>query len=122
MGTVDLGEFDKFVAYGKTLELLDRYGIRPTSVDVGLRTGTDDNCILWGLFDKTRDYPNESSFDLVITDPEQHEKVKRLYADLGGGLGIDDVEALRFSNYTELYNKLCDAIEKAPKSFASRFR
>lgn len=120
MSKISLEEFDKFVIYGKTLELLGRYGIKPTSIDVGLELSPDHSHIRWGLFDRTIEYSYNPGVNPVISDTEQHERIKQLYTDLGGGLGIDDVDTILFTNYTELYDRLCNAIEKAPNSFTRR--
>ena len=108
----ELEEFDKFVLYSKVLELLNRYGIKPVNVSVEVDPGEKDQKLLLALSDRTISYPDGST--PTITNPEHHERLKRLRTDLGIEDGSDTGV---YEDYSELYDKLSDAIEKAPKSF-----
>ena len=121
-----LEEFDRFVINTKILELLDRHGIKPTDIWSGAESYDDEEGkgIILSLNDRTISYPDGST--PTITKPEHHERLKRLRADLGmvdkEGADIDHQKDTRaFRDYSELYDVLCNAIEKAPKSF-TRFR
>lgn len=103
-------QFDDFVVFQKTLELIDRYGIKPKNVSFDAFLVRTDN------FDEEYHWHLSSHLG---TPPEQLERLERLYADLGiqdtnGKIVVDDA--------INIHDILYEAIEKAPKSFASRFR
>lgn len=108
----ELEEFDKFVFYSKVLELLERHSIKPFNVSVEIVFEPKDKTILFALSDRTTSYPDGST--PTITNPEHHEKLRRLRTYLGIENGHDTGV---YKEYSELYDKLSDAIEKAPKSF-----
>lgn len=112
----DLEEFDKFIIYGKTLELLKRHGIKPANVYVNVDLNSDETKILFILSDRTLHYPKDGSKP-TVTNLEHHQRLKRICAELGGDDKGVEFDYIVFKDHADIYDKLDAAIEKAPKNF-----
>ncbi len=88
--------------FQKTLELLERYGIHPFHVTVTISASSDGEYINWNV---TNNYS---------TSPEQMVRLQQLHTDLDM---VEKGSELILEDDFELYNILCKAITKAPKSF-----
>lgn len=89
------------VIHQKTLELLERYDIHPMMVEVTANLSPDGEHYILNITDN------------FGTSPERLEKLQQLYKDLG----IEETKSIITEGHHDLYDILCAAIEKAPKSF-----
>ncbi len=100
-------DFREFALCQKTLELIERYGLTPMDIRVQmyLPLGSD------GLHHWKVDWHDEMPAERL---EKVMERMQRLHSDL-------DIEAtdgeIIVEDQLDLYNMLCDAIAKAPKSF-----